>query len=883
MSYYRDYQPMAEGKSEILSQEPRYSHHRSIAARRGEIKISVEAKEAKEVKEVKGQEEVKGLKTYDNRGYWPPVPEGKDKQVIDSITRVAFRTEDVEYVQRLLQISEFTKILDTLGVKYQGDGIYDKLMFHPGRKRLVLEYNFDKHDPYDHRCGLCGVRESHKLIVEITRKTRRIIATCFGDFRKTEVMTTLTQATQWTAMGGWELSLDVKQQEKADRLVKALQMGRKDKNLWVWDEYSVYDPYTFSDFVYELAAFPHASEEDVILFAATRINRVLAIIPPETYNVKKNLDSELFHGGKGYPRMAARYTFLTEKGKKRVVVLNEKKIIEGLMAVGLIRIYRGKDVFADKKPPREYLNVWTGFQVERNIVEMGDSNRPSIVPLMDFLENWICSCDKGLFAALMKWFVELLARPWNKVPWAVWLYTPEKRMGKGLLCDFLFNYVFGSQTMKKFNGMAEILHTHNAWCEGKKLVVVEEASARTEDWKTGWDLLKSWTADKTISVHKKFVDQYDSKSLFSIMIISNHYSSLHLEPEDRRYLCLKPTDSLGKKSRCSYFKELQACILTMEMGREFYNLCCRTDEFDHIDPYHSDPPLNLLKEQILEDNLMPEHLFISEVGTMRWRTRIQDCLFDLYAVTPLFETEKRRRFFDEVEAKDEKVQVITEAPDYDPEDLIADDAIVLDPQVDGKNEVKIENKTENKTETKSETIDDRTVPSMFLKSGDKAFLDMWRAKLKKYSKENFDKVYNKLQSESKTFTGLIERIGLTFQIEDVEEKQMAEEMEMICINGPTVTTDKLYKLYLKWFIQRVSEGKGKSPVNKIALGKKMAQCMKRSKRETHVEGRSRAWNLDTVYGMYIPFKEYDTLSLWTPDTKRRTQTHTHAADKYDIG
>jgi len=821
---------MSDGKSEIFSQ-PRPRAFSFL-------------KEIKEIKEEKKDEkkEEPEIKIYpDDRRAWPEPPVNEVKQISDQISRYAFNTHDVLLAGEFCQDGKFQRILQELGVDLHGDHIFERFMFHPGKKRWIFEYNFLVEDVGLGRCGICSERRAHKLIIEIGRRTKEVVATCFGDLRREKKMGKLEGL--WAPM---DLSLSRIDQVKGDFLVEALKVGRKDKHDYKWDEYSVYDPYTLSAFIYELAAFPHASEKDVLLYAATRINRVLAIIPPETYNVKKNLESGMFHPGKGFPRMSARYTHVTEKGKKSMVTMGEKKIIEGLMAFGMVRIYQGKDVFADKNPPREFLNVWTGFQVERNILEMKDVKRVDITPLMDFLENWICSGERGLFAALMKWFVELLAHPAQKVPWAVWMYTPEKRMGKGLLCDFLFHYVFGSMTMKKFNGMAEVLHVHNAWCEGKKLVVVEEASSKAEDWKTGWDILKGWSADRTINVHRKYENQYDAKSILSFMIISNHRNSLFLEPDDRRYLCVKPTDTIGKTKRCAYFKDLQEAILTREMGREFFEFCCRTTEFDHIDPYNTDPPLNLLKEQILEENLLPELLFASEVCTMRWRVRLQACLEDVRQVEKHIEKKKKSMGFEVAEEKepDETQEYKAMLDEFDPLDLLPDDFEIspVDQKTDGKSDAKKEK--EKKEKTGSEMIAE------------------WLPKLKTCSKEQLKLYDDEIRTLEDKMVDLIKRIGKPCNVDDEYERTLVEEMNVLCLDGPTQPTEKLYNLYCKWFSFRISDGKGKNPVSKIAFGRKMAQCMKQQRRQTHIQGRSRAWNLDSIMPMFVPFPEFETMQLW---------------------
>ena len=791
--------------------------------------------EAKEEAKEEEEEEVKEIKDEED---WPGLAEREQFQ--DPVTKKAFIEGDQKLFEALMLHEPFLDILNTLHIPHKNGGIFNKLMFHPLRKRLIFTYNFSPLDIKQNRhCCMCHQLEPHKLVIEVTRRSQRVSVYCVLDrllVRKFPRMRLPVRIA--------EDVLNASELQKAEFLHKAFRVGRTDATLEVWDEYSVFDPYTFSDFMTELAFKYYGSEEEILLFAATRINRVLAFIPPDTYNVKKSITKDLFYPSKGLPKFSARYYSKLENGKTRVCTMGSQKIIDGLMSKGVLRLYQGKDVipqpaYPERKrgvapiPPRNFLNVWTGFQVERAMKEekMRDGihiRRVDISPIIEFLRDWICAGDKGIFAALMKFFVELLSCPWTKVPWIIWMYTPEKRMGKGLLCDFLYNCIFGSMTMKKFNGMNEILATHNAWCEGKKLVVVEECSSAREDFFSGWDKIKSWGADRVISVHRKYENQYDAVNLLSIMIISNHRNSLVLEPGDRRYLCVNPIDSKGGKKRCAYFKELQKQILREEMGIAFFDYCCRTTEFDHIDPYHTDPPLNALKEQILEENLGPEYLFISEMATLRWRARLQGRIEEYECLLPLVDKEIQKR-----EQKEEKEEVLP--PDYDPVDL-------LDP------------------------FEDEVAQPIMGNAKARAWAKKQSLKLPTLNLEALTKLKKEWQKWHARFLSLLEVIGNPEAIPDPTESNLVKSMYTIGMGSNIVSSAQLYATYLAWFAIRVSEGKGKTACPNITFGKRMSQCMKPMRNQTHLEKRARAYNLDTVNPMYIPFTQYeDTIAILESD------------------
>jgi len=414
---------------------------------------------------------------------------------------------------------------------------------------------------------------------------------------------------------------------------EARKYAREDFDDKTWEVFSIKDKYDFSDYCREMSQFNAKSEHDILLFAATRINRVMAYLPPSEFCVKKNLDDEKFYFVKVAPSLTTKYT-KTKGLKTKIVELPHKKLIEKLMWRGLIRLYTTKTVMPHSETPRKTLNMWGGFILDEISEEEYPPSARGLEEMLLFIKNGICGGDSSVYIALMRMLQILIVSPHLKIPWCIYFYTQEKRMGKSFFVNFLHSFVFGKASMKQFAGLKGFLNDHNNWVIGRKLIWIEEAAVSKDDYRHSWDSIKAFISAPITSINPKHVNQFDVANVASLGINSNHKHSVMLEPGDRRYLC--PVIKLYRNdmNKTRLFRNLSELTFNFNTGLAFGRYLRETKEFSSIDPMHDDPPLTILKYEMMEYGFMEEHKFVQELALHRIlhnmymsRKMIKNCIY----------------------------------------------------------------------------------------------------------------------------------------------------------------------------------------------------------------------------------------------------------------
>lgn len=483
--------------------------------------------------------------------------------------------------------------------------------------------------PLGRGCALCHMQHRW-LTIQISRKEMNVLAICKNDG---------TRLTKRLGILALQLDADAEDDRAVDQAEVKDVVDSKMKDILDYmddphirrDDHYRYsrarwtdnDPYTYDLFLDEMTQFRARNENELIAFAANRWNRVIAFIAPSEYIVKKNLDDEKFFHVKALPSFKAMY-MKRKKGKLVIMSMKHSDIVDKLMNAGLLTIYRQKAMKPARDCDAKTFNLWGGFQAEKDSIDTSAAPRGIKDRICEFIRRWICSGNTLAYDAFMKILVEIARHPGKKVPWATWIYSHEKRRGKTLLCDFLTDYVYGSSAVKKFNGLGEFNEKHNGWAIGKKLVIMEECSATKEEFKAVWDKIKGIVSDRKISINPKYVNQFDVNNYMSLFMVTNHRASLYLEADDRRYLCLEVSTPEDIDNPKEFLANLSHDILREDSGKVFFQYLLSTSEFDYVDPYNTDPPMTMVKDDIVADSQMPETCFIGELALHRVKYQLEE-------------------------------------------------------------------------------------------------------------------------------------------------------------------------------------------------------------------------------------------------------------------
>ena len=511
-------------------------------------------------------------------------------------------TGDKQLLETLLHSEDFRKKINDAGLNL--------LHFYSN-----WNVKFDALGPImewkDSKCINCPA--THTFYISLDRESCKVAVKCddskaksWGVFK--EVLDKRIQ----------QITYDPDCRAESHFMEEAKRYAREDFNVKSWEIYSVHDPYTFDDYTRELTRFLGSCEAEVLYFAATRINRVMAFITPDEYCIKKNIEDEKFHLVKKLPVLVAKFT-KKKKDKMVMVELKHSTIVAKLQWHGVLRIYNRKAVVPTDAVPRTVLNMWTGFHIDNINAADYPPIEGALPATLRFIKQGLCGGDETVYNAFMRIFQYLIKFPSLKVPWCIYLYTQEKRMGKSLYATWLQTFIFGKATMKMFGSLREFCGQFNGWLVGKKLCWVEECSATKEEFRSLFDQIKGFITSTTSSCNPKFVNAFDVENYASLGINTNHKHALYLEPGDRRYLCPEVKLVNPGADKNEYFKELAKDMFNYNTALEFVRYLRETKDFDHIDPMHDDPPMTQLKLDIIEYGFMSEHKFIQELGLRRFR------------------------------------------------------------------------------------------------------------------------------------------------------------------------------------------------------------------------------------------------------------------------
>ncbi len=707
-------------------------------------------------------------------------------------------------------------------------------------------------------CYIC--KDPHNFQIALNRETGKVKVTCSQD--ESEGWGQNNEVTDFLIHS---VAFDSNFDGKKDFISKAIKYARGDFDEKKWEDFNPRDPYDFSDYLKEISQFLGRNLEHCLQFAATRINRVVAFLPPEEFAVKRNSEDEKFFLTKKLPSAKMKH-IVFKKGKEKIETIPHSDIINGLLHLGVLRVYNRKAVIPLPHPPRKTLNMWIGFEIDY----INPTDYPPIPgaldELKDYVENGLCGGEFNVYRAFMRFFQYLIKFPQFKVPWCIYLYTQEKRMGKSLWMDFLQQIIFGKATMACFSGLREFANPHNGWLVGKKLCWIEEASSAKEEFKHNWDHVKNFISGTMSNVNPKFVNQFNIENYSSLGINTNHKHAILLEPGDRRYFC--PNVRLAKPhiSKDVYFTRLVPKIKNFNTGLQFVKWLRETEEFDDIDLINSDPPMTTLKRELIENSFLAEHKFLQEIGLYRFchvlqfTSKLLNEKLDEFSKkyeTALLNVNERTKLTEEV---DQKIKEYMDANELKGHIIWS-----LHPTLNTLNKLK------------------RHIPNDYPTDGlrFKDIIPLVRTmdtEIKELIKNLSDDDLAESPKED-TLKASLQRL-VEGSDEKIEEKGDGEDEKSRykVVNTCILTTNQLYDSYCEWFKIRmeaeipvetknndgsahiISIVKGPKLIDKTHFFKRLSGCINQNTRLRGIR-KLRRYDLDSIHDMYLN---------WTETTRART-------------
>lgn len=201
--------------------------------------------------------------------------------------------------------------------------------------------------------------------------------------------------------------------------------------------------------------------------------------------------------------------------------------------------YDGVGLFPNTKPPKGYLNLWTGFAVEP--LE-GDWSK-----FRNHIRNVICGGNEDIDRWVMDWLADIFQNPQRKPGSALVLKSASKGTGKTIL-NAVLKRLLGAHAASvdkkdhltgKFNGHLQAL----------LVLGVEEAYWAGDKGAAG--TLKSLITEARITIENKGVNAYDAPNYTRLVFTSNENWAVPVGVDERRFMVLEVSNP--QANRREYF------------------------------------------------------------------------------------------------------------------------------------------------------------------------------------------------------------------------------------------------------------------------------------------------------------------------------------------
>lgn len=218
-------------------------------------------------------------------------------------------------------------------------------------------------------------------------------------------------------------------------------------------------------------------------------------------------------------------------------------------------------------------NTFSGFQANYDKDLTVEECEEICKPILSHIKTVWASNNDVYFAYIME-FIAYQIRELKRTN-VMMVVKGEPGCGKGVVADFLQQFVFGRNTAKQIQGLNEITGQFNCLLRNCMLVVIDELSGQNFNKKgsnkSTFDALKRLITGDDFRLTDKGVNSVLLANLISYMLFTNHDDSIFLEEKDRRaFMILANSLRLGD---FNYFDNLRSAIMNEEVGDAFYTLC----------------------------------------------------------------------------------------------------------------------------------------------------------------------------------------------------------------------------------------------------------------------------------------------------------------------
>lgn len=252
------------------------------------------------------------------------------------------------------------------------------------------------------------------------------------------------------------------------------------------------------------------------------------------------------------------------------------------------------------------LNTFTGFKAKR--LPDGQAADPDIIaPFFDHIKKVWANNDDEIYNYIVKWLSVVVQKPWERTNVFILLTSPQG-VGKGVICEFLIERVFGKHCAADCAGLSKVTDKHNSLLEGKVFLNVNEMSdVNSKNFYANFDILKALITDNSLNINRKFIPQYHVQNCLNMIGCSNQRHTMNAEKGDRRILALECSDEFVGNH--AYFDRLCKNLSDPETADHIITFL-----YDHESNINLKMiPMTALKQELEESSLVPSLRFLNEL------------------------------------------------------------------------------------------------------------------------------------------------------------------------------------------------------------------------------------------------------------------------------
>jgi putative DNA primase/helicase len=176
-----------------------------------------------------------------------------------------------------------------------------------------------------------------------------------------------------------------------------------------------------------------------------------------------------------------------------------------------------------------HINMFEGFPLKP---QKDKAKVDLVLSLLYSLCSSEANCD-DVFTWVLRWLAYPLQHPGAKMQTALLFFGEKQGTGKSLFFEGIVKPIYGAHGAT--GGQHQLESQYTMWRSQKLFVLFEEILSRQDKY-SYFGLIKHMITGRDTSISQKFKDERTEANHMNVVMLSNEFQAVPLEPDDRRFL-----------------------------------------------------------------------------------------------------------------------------------------------------------------------------------------------------------------------------------------------------------------------------------------------------------------------------------------------------------